>query len=75
MASRLIRHDMLSFLPLAMTEAQAKKELAEKEEDRLASGGVSLHAMSAFNFVALGLDLEDSQYVVPKICPCALTNF
>jgi len=59
-----------------MTEAQAKKELAEEEEERLASGGVSLHAMSAGSFVAMGLDLEDAQCVVSRMCSCTiLTHF
>lgn len=44
-----------------MTEAQAKKELAEDEEKRLASGGVSLHATSASAFIIMGLELEDAQ--------------
>ena len=46
-----------------MTEAQAKKELAEEEERRLAAGGLSLHVTSAFRFIAMALDLEDAQYV------------
>jgi len=29
---------------LALTEAQAKKELAAEEEQRLASGGIALHS-------------------------------
>jgi len=58
-----------------MTEAQAKKELAEEEEERLANGGVSLHAMSAGTFVAMGLDLEDAKCVVSKTCSRILSNF
>jgi len=50
-----------------MTEAQAKKELAEEEEERLANGGSSLHATSAAEFVAMGLDLEHAQYVVSDV--------
>lgn len=46
---------------LDITEAQAKKELAEEEERRLASGGTSLHATSAPAFVGMGLDLEEAQ--------------
>ena len=57
-----------------MMETQAKKELAEEEEEQLAKGGVFLHAMSAANFVALGLELEDTQCVVPSTCSSLLTN-
>lgn len=44
-----------------MTEAQAKKELAEEEKDRLASGGASLHSMSASSFVVMALEIEEAQ--------------
>ena len=50
-----------------MTEAQVKKELAEEEEEQLANGGSSLHATSAAEFVAMGLDLEHAQYVVSNV--------
>ncbi|KAF8956039.1 hypothetical protein BDZ97DRAFT_1764137 [Flammula alnicola] len=44
-----------------LSEMQVKKELAEEEERRLAAGGVSLHATSAWYFIQMGLDLEDTQ--------------
>jgi hypothetical protein len=44
-----------------MTEAQAKKELAEEEARRLAAGGVSLHATSASSFIVMGLEIEETQ--------------
>lgn len=47
-----------------MTETQIRKELHDEEEVRLAKGGESLHATSASAFMMLGLDLEESQYVV-----------
>jgi len=40
-----------------------KKELADEEEKRLAAGGISPHNTSAASFVALGLEIEDAQYV------------
>jgi len=40
-----------------------RKELAKEEEERLANGGVSLHATSASAFVVLALELEEAQYV------------
>ncbi|KAF8202527.1 hypothetical protein BJ912DRAFT_842756 [Pholiota molesta] len=46
-----------------VTEAKVKKELANKEESRLAAGGVSFHEISASAFIVMGLDLEHMQYV------------
>jgi len=46
---------------LAMTEAQAKKELAKEEERRLAGGGELLHTTSASSFIVLGLEIEETQ--------------
>ncbi|KAJ3500804.1 hypothetical protein NLJ89_g9630 [Agrocybe chaxingu] len=46
---------------VALSEAKAKKELAEEEKQRLAAGGVSLHATSAAEFIAMGLDIEETQ--------------
>ena len=48
---------------IAISEAQVKKELAEEEEKRLASGGVSLHNTSAASFIVLGLEIEDTQCI------------
>jgi hypothetical protein len=44
-----------------MTEAQAKKELAEEEEKLLAAGGSSLHATSPASFIVMGLEIEEAQ--------------
>ena len=44
-----------------MTEAQARKEFAEKEELRLLAGGETPHVTSASTFIIAGLELEDSQ--------------
>ena len=44
-----------------MTEAQAKRELAEEEERRLAAGGTFLHATSASSFAIMGLEIEETQ--------------
>jgi len=52
---------------IAMSEAQVKKELAEEEEKRLVAGGVSLHNTSAASFIVLGLEIEDTQYVIHKV--------
>jgi hypothetical protein len=46
---------------LAMTEARAKKELAEEEERRLAAGGTFLHATSPPSFIVMGLEIEEMQ--------------
>ena len=45
----------------AMTEAQAKMELAKDEERRLRAGGEMLHATSASSFIGLGLEIEETQ--------------
>ncbi|KDR84217.1 hypothetical protein GALMADRAFT_54716 [Galerina marginata CBS 339.88] len=50
-----------------LSEAQVKKELAEEEERRLAQGGVSLHATSAWSFFQMGLDLEDTQHRLKRL--------
>jgi hypothetical protein len=47
-----------------MTEAKAKKELAEEEEGRLAAGGISVHSTNASAFVVMGLEIEEAQLVV-----------
>jgi len=52
------------FVPPALTEAQAKRELIAEEERRLAGGGVALHAKSAPAFIVMGLELEETQYVL-----------
>lgn len=44
-----------------LTEGEVRKELASKEEQRLAKGGVLLHKTSAAAFVQMGLELEDAQ--------------
>jgi hypothetical protein len=46
-----------------MTEAQAKKELAEDEEKWLAAGGMSLHSTCASSFIIMALEIEETQYV------------
>jgi len=48
---------------LALTEAQAKKELAAEEEQRLASGGIALHSTNASAFVVMALEIEETQCV------------
>ncbi|KAG6819140.1 hypothetical protein H0H93_014961 [Arthromyces matolae] len=45
----------------SISEAQARKELAEEEELRLKAGEVSRHATSASAFLVLGLELEEEQ--------------
>ncbi|KDR65407.1 hypothetical protein GALMADRAFT_148720 [Galerina marginata CBS 339.88] len=50
-----------------LSEAQVKKELAEEEERRLAQGGVSLHATSAWSFIQMGLDLEETQHRLKRL--------
>lgn len=46
-----------------MSEAQAKKELAEEERKRVEAGGIALHATSADAFLIMALDIKDTQYV------------
>ncbi|KDR83151.1 hypothetical protein GALMADRAFT_134646 [Galerina marginata CBS 339.88] len=52
---------------LELTEAQAKKELAEEEGRRLAAGGVALHATGPSAFLVMGLDIEDTQRRVRRL--------
>jgi hypothetical protein len=52
---------VLMVYPQAITEAQAKMELAKDEERRLAAGGELLHATSASSFIVLGLEIEETQ--------------
>ncbi|KAF8057953.1 hypothetical protein FPV67DRAFT_1676638 [Lyophyllum atratum] len=52
---------------VCISEAEVRKELAEEEKERVSSGGVSLHEMSASAFLVLGLDLEDSQRRIRKL--------
>jgi len=47
-----------------MTEAKAKKELAEEEKKCLAAGGISVHSTNASAFVVMGLEIEETQLVV-----------
>ncbi|PPR02839.1 hypothetical protein CVT26_009581 [Gymnopilus dilepis] len=44
-----------------ISEARAKKELAAEEAKRLADGEISLHKTSASSFVAIGLEIEETQ--------------
>jgi hypothetical protein len=44
----------------AATEAEAKKELVEDEERRLA-GGTSLHSTCASSFIIMALEIEETQ--------------
>jgi hypothetical protein len=44
-----------------MTEAQAKKELAQEEESQRAAGGAPLHSTSASSFIIMGLEIEETQ--------------
>ncbi|KAF8069293.1 hypothetical protein FPV67DRAFT_1415377 [Lyophyllum atratum] len=46
---------------VCISEAEARKELAEEEKERVSTGGAALHETSASAFLVLGLDLEDSQ--------------
>jgi len=46
---------------IVLTKAAVRKELAKEEEILLSNGGVALYEMSASAFVALGLELEDTQ--------------
>ncbi|KAF9032445.1 hypothetical protein BJ165DRAFT_1535134 [Panaeolus papilionaceus] len=44
-----------------MTEAEAKKELAEEKEERIKNGGVSYHETPASTFVSVAIEIEDLQ--------------
>ena len=46
-----------------MTEAQARKEFAEDDEQRIADGEEPVHATSPSTFIFIGLELEEIQYV------------
>uniref|UniRef100_A0A8H8CGI7 Uncharacterized protein n=1 Tax=Psilocybe cubensis TaxID=181762 RepID=A0A8H8CGI7_PSICU len=48
---------------LALSEAQVKKDLAEKEAEFLAQGGSFPHATTSSIFIALGLELEEAQMI------------
>ena len=54
------------YVLVAVSEAQVKKELAEEEERRLAAGGISPHNTSAASFLALGLEIEETQCVLHR---------
>lgn len=49
--------------PTVMTEAQARKEFAEDDEQRIADGEEPVHATSPLLFIFIGLELEEIQYV------------
>ncbi|KAF9536497.1 hypothetical protein CPC08DRAFT_652100, partial [Agrocybe pediades] len=44
-----------------ISEAQVKKQLADEEKKRIDNGGKALHAISAWSFLSLGLELEELQ--------------
>lgn len=44
-----------------MTEAQAKKELAEEESERVKQGGASYHETPAATFLSTAIEIEDAQ--------------
>jgi len=46
-----------------MTEAEARKEFAEDDEQRIVDGEEPVHATSPSAFIFLGLELEEIQYV------------
>jgi len=47
--------------PLALSEADIRKELAKEEEACLSNGEIALHETSPLAFLALGMELEESQ--------------
>jgi len=47
--------------PIAISEAQVRKDLAEEEQDCLEEGGGLLHVTSAAVFIVHGLELEEAQ--------------
>ncbi len=49
---------------LVLSEKEVNKELELEEEERQHRGGVVCHATSANQFVMLGLELEEWQYVL-----------
>ena len=58
------------YVMVAIFEAQVRKELAEEEERHLAAGGISPHNTSAASFLALRLEIEETQCIPhrPSIC-------
>ncbi|KAF9540711.1 hypothetical protein CPC08DRAFT_650802 [Agrocybe pediades] len=52
-----------------MSEAEVRKKLEIEESERLRAGGISLHNTSPWVFVAMGLDLEDTQCILPIFMP------
>ena len=46
-----------------MTEAEARKEFAEDDEQRIVDGEEPVHATSPSTFIFLRLELEEMQYV------------
>ncbi|PPQ99597.1 hypothetical protein CVT26_009183 [Gymnopilus dilepis] len=52
---------------VSITEARAKKELAEEEEKRLAGGGIALHATSASSLISMGLEIEETQRRIQRL--------
>lgn len=49
---------------LGLSEAEVRRELAQLEADRLSKNGIAMHTTSPAAFLSLGLELEESQYVV-----------
>ncbi|KAJ3500320.1 hypothetical protein NLJ89_g9853 [Agrocybe chaxingu] len=58
----------------SITEAEAKKELAAEEEKHLAAGGVSIHATSPPAFVAMTLELQDTQRRIKHLAKGLMTQ-
>jgi len=46
---------------IGITEVEVKKQLADEEKKCIDGGGISLHSTSAWAFIALRLELEESQ--------------
>ncbi|KAH9476140.1 hypothetical protein JR316_0011711 [Psilocybe cubensis] len=52
---------------ITLSEAQVKKDLAEKEAKFLAQGGSFQHATTSSMFISLGLELEEAQRRVRRL--------
>ncbi|PPR01605.1 hypothetical protein CVT26_013324 [Gymnopilus dilepis] len=57
-----------------ISEAQVKKQLAAEEEQRLKAGGVSLNSTSPSSFIAIGLEIEESQRRLKRVAQGVISH-
>lgn len=53
----------LTVIELDLSEKEVAADMEREEEDRVTRGGVVLSSTSSADFVKVGLEIEDAQYV------------